>query len=273
MSQRYGPHSHDPRYEELLPSLALGILEERERDDLLAHLSTGCRTCHDLLGGYEDDLAALAATVPPVVPSELTRKRLLRRIGAVTVTHPVPVRERRPLTPGWALAASLLACALGLLGLVRAVRLEGELGDARTTTTRLERELDQARSELALQAAHLERLALAVQALGAPGGHAYALAGLGGAPGAGGAAFVDPGSHRAVFYAYGLPALPPDRDYQLWWIEDGRPVSAGVLPVDRRGSGTLEVPAVPFDRLQVWAVTIEPKGGVPQPTGEMVLKS
>jgi anti-sigma-K factor RskA len=51
-------------------------------------------------------------------------------------------------------------------------------------------------------------------------------------------------------------------------------VSAGVFDVDREGRGELEVAAVPAsDQAATWAVTVEPAGGVPAPTGDMVLKS
>jgi anti-sigma-K factor RskA len=43
--------------------------------------------------------------------------------------------------------------------------------------------------------------------------------------------------------------------------------------VDERGSGSLRVEHVaPAGQIQAWAVTVEPEGGVPQPTGAMVLK-
>ena len=101
---------------------------------------------------------------------------------------------------------------------------------------------------------------------------AIVLAGLGPSPNASGHTFVNPERGKAVFYAFDLPALAPDKTYQLWWIEGGKPVSAGVFNVDERGTGSVQVERAPTGATDAWAVTIEPAGGVPAPTGEMVLK-
>ena len=45
---------------------------------------------------------------------------------------------------------------------------------------------------------------------------------------------------KALFYAYSL-APPTGKQYQLWFIADGKPVSAGVFDVDREGNGSLLV--------------------------------
>jgi anti-sigma-K factor RskA len=108
--------------------------------------------------------------------------------------------------------------------------------------------------------------------ISAPGMKPIALAALKAPPGAQGYAFVDRGAQRAVFVAANLPPLAPDKTYELWFIADGKPVPAGTFGVDASGrSGTVTVSGV-ADRVQAWAVTVEPRGGVPQPTGTMVLK-
>jgi anti-sigma-K factor RskA len=84
---------------------------------------------------------------------------------------------------------------------------------------------------------------------------------------------VNPRSREALFYAFGLSPLPQDKTYQLWYIAAGKPVSAGTFAVDPRGTASLRVDRVGDPRsIQAWAVTVEPRGGVPQPTGAMVLK-
>lgn len=71
----------------------------------------------------------------------------------------------------------------------------------------------------------------------------------------------------AVFTADDLPALD-DRDYQLWVVADGDPVSAGVLDADG-GSATTQVGDVPEG--SALAVTVEPVGGSEQPTTDPVV--
>ncbi len=61
--------------------------------------------------------------------------------------------------------------------------------------------------------------------------------------------------------------------YQLWLIGAGSPpVSMGVFGVEPDGSGRLDTASVPaFTGEVTVAVTVEPAGGVPLPTGPMVL--
>jgi hypothetical protein len=71
----------------------------------------------------------------------------------------------------------------------------------------------------------------------------------------------------------GLPALPPDRSYQLWFRRpDGSRVSGGVFAVDASGDGVtvVDVPADLAD-FEAFGITEEPAGGSPAPTGRGVL--
>jgi anti-sigma-K factor RskA len=76
-----------------------------------------------------------------------------------------------------------------------------------------------------------------------------------------------------VFVAAGLPAPPPGKAYQLWAIAGGNaPVSAGVFSVDANGTGSLSVAPLPgVSAVNAFAVTLEPAGGRPAPSGEMYL--
>ena len=76
-----------------------------------------------------------------------------------------------------------------------------------------------------------------------------------------------------AFAANQLPALPADKVYQLWVVpQDRPPVNAGLLSPDASGHASLffEMPA-DLPPPAVLAVTVEPAGGVPAPTGDKVL--
>ena len=75
-----------------------------------------------------------------------------------------------------------------------------------------------------------------------------------------------------VFNASNLPPLPAGRTYQLWVVTAQAPISAGLLTPDAQGSVS-ETFNTPPDIPQpvAMAVTIEPAGGVPAPTGERYL--
>jgi anti-sigma-K factor RskA len=69
-----------------------------------------------------------------------------------------------------------------------------------------------------------------------------------------------------------LPPLQPGRTYQVWLLTAGMPVSAGLLTPDAAGRST-GVYAVPQAGVMPTgiALTEEPEGGLPQPTGQPIL--
>jgi anti-sigma-K factor RskA len=76
-----------------------------------------------------------------------------------------------------------------------------------------------------------------------------------------------------LLYTAALPVLPPDKSYQVWLLPAaGAPISAGLLGPGGNAWGnmwTAEVP--PETSAKQFAITIEPVGGVAQPTGPRVL--
>jgi len=81
-------------------------------------------------------------------------------------------------------------------------------------------------------------------------------------------------SRGLVFTASNLPALPAGRTYQLWVLSaQAPPFGSGLLlKPDPNGRVTMvfEVPA-DLPKPTAMAVTIEPEGGVPAPTGDKYL--
>ncbi|MGH2671304.1 MAG: anti-sigma factor, partial [bacterium] len=67
-----------------------------------------------------------------------------------------------------------------------------------------------------------------------------------------------------------LPPTRPGTTYELWTITGGRPSPAGLFDVDASGVATHRIDPAggPVD---TFAVTLEPAGGVPAPTGPIVL--
>jgi anti-sigma-K factor RskA len=293
------PHFH--RIEELLPAYALGALDDEELHELEEHLAGGCEECQGQLALWLGDLEELAAAVPPVVPSEMTRARVLRLAGAAPAPA-VATAARR--TPWWLAAAALVLLALAVWGIAGQRRLRDEARSLAAERDRLQRQVETLSAQVSrLQTdvrearsltAERDRLRLQVevlnrqvgrvqtevlqakqdlQVLAAPAVKSVALAGLGPAPGARGRTYVNPGTRSALFYAFDLPALPDEKTYELWFIAGGKPVAAGTFAVGPRGTASLRVDRVSdVQRIEAWAVTIEPRGGVPQPTGAFVLK-
>jgi hypothetical protein len=106
-----------------------------------------------------------------------------------------------------------------------------------------------------------------------PGVRAVTLAGSPAAPGGSAKLLLPPDGTEAGLVVAGLPPLPADRSYQVWFARpDQTRVSGGTFGVDERGDAVALV-AVPaslaeFGRV---GVTEEPAGGSPTPTGTNVL--
>jgi anti-sigma-K factor RskA len=96
------------------------------------------------------------------------------------------------------------------------------------------------------------------------------LAGQPAAPRAAGRVFWSP-SRGLLFTAANLPPLPPGRVYQLWYVTAAAPVSAGLVSPDASGQSRTLTPSRAPVQPKAFALTIEPDGGVPAPTGAFYL--
>lgn len=72
-----------------------------------------------------------------------------------------------------------------------------------------------------------------------------------------------------------LPVPPQDKDYQLWYVTKDAKISAAVFRPDAQGRSELRLSLPPqaLNGLAATAVTLEPRGGSPQPTGKFFLKA
>jgi len=244
---------------------ALGVLSEVERRALDAHLPT-CPECAREVREFSRVANGLAFAVPQVEPPAALRARVLKAAteGSAPAAAVSAVRPRPPVAAWLAIAASLAAIALGLYTLTLRQRIDALQAELREVNAKVERELQIARAtadranqiSAILAAADVRRIDLAGQAK---------------APQAAGRAYWS-ASRGLIFTATNLPALAAGQQYQLWVIPPGRsPVSAGLLDLDAGGRASVIVDSATAAQVGTVAVTIEPAGGVPQPTGDMVL--
>lgn len=247
------PAPHDETWKELIAGHALRILDPQDRTLVEGHLRDGCRECEADLASFEHAASRLAFAADPVAPSDLAWPRIR---GAVETPAAPAEHSPRPWL-GLATAASLaVAAGTGIW----ASMLLGERQQMASALAKAEQTLS--------TRDHEHHIAIA------PGVRTVSLSGMEMAPDAVGQTYLNPTMGKAVFYAFKLPPPTAGRTYQLWFIIEGKPVSAGIFAVDGSGNATLEVGRVdPMDRIDTWAVTLEPEGGVPQPTGQMYLRS
>ncbi|MBA2252814.1 MAG: anti-sigma factor [Nitrospirales bacterium] len=97
------------------------------------------------------------------------------------------------------------------------------------------------------------------------------LTGVESAKSAGAFLLYDKETKKAFFYAFNMPPLPPGKTYQLWAIVD-KPMSAGTFRTDSGQKSRVVLKDLPdLSRISKFAVSLEPEGGRPQPTGAIYL--
>jgi anti-sigma-K factor RskA len=92
-----------------------------------------------------------------------------------------------------------------------------------------------------------------------------ALAGTKTAPTARARVLFNAATHKVYVDVKSLPALPPGKQYQLWALDKGKPVDAGVLTAATATGEGLQ-PMKDIASAQTFAMTVEPEGGSVNPT-------
>jgi anti-sigma-K factor RskA len=248
---------------------ALGALDTADRARLAAHLREGCAECLGALRGGSDVVAQLAHLFAPAQPSAALRARLARaserRAPAPAHSARPPRRVRIGSAASWVAVA--VAAVFGGWAWRENAALRGQLARERSVAdasrAALARETQRA-DELAREHRELNELLLAVAARDA---RELALRGDGAAAAR---AFLS-GEHLVLF-VHALPSAPPGMTYQAWTIENGAPRSAGLFDTDASGHARHRADLSRAAAAgALIAVTLEPAGGVPQPTGRVVL--
>ena len=247
-----------PQFDEEFDLYALGALEGEEKQTLESHLRL-CAECAAKLQQANGRMALLALAAPPEDVPGGVKDRLLRQVREETPRAQATAVPSflRWLTPALAVAALALLIVAGELKVENRTLLQRQT-ELQNDASRLQQEAEREHSVLdLLTASDTVKVTLV-------SGAAH--------PVPEGSAFYHP-RKGLLFYASSLPALPPDRTYQLWLVPSaGNPISAGVFRVDSLGNGEVLLPKLPPNiTAKAFAVTLEPAGGVPQPTGPKVL--
>jgi anti-sigma-K factor RskA len=248
----------------------LGALSAADRAAYEAHLAT-CDECATQIKALAPVAAALAHAVPQHDPSPALRERVLAAVAgrSTVVEAPLAVSRSPSVLPWLAAAASfLLAVGFGLYAASlrhRIGALELRLQEATVRALGAERQMADLRHTAADAQSQLAILA-------APDVQRIDLSGQPSAPRASARAFWSR-SRGLVFTASNLPSAPPGKTYQLWVLtKQPAPISAGLFKPDTQGrvAAVFETPSN-LPQPVGMAVTIEPEGGVPAPTGDMYL--
>ena len=238
---------------------AAGAMTDSERLEYARHLDEDqCSVCQAEVKELQSAMSMLAFSVPSSSPSATVKVRLMQQ-----ARQTVPVSQPRPAGFRWLqwttaiIALTSVAVALSLM----------------RTNTELRRETDALKSRIARLEVQLGEQQTIIATLTRAGVRVVDLAGQGTNTQASGRIFWDQSRKQWLFSVRNLPPAPADKSYQLWFVpKKGSPISARVFNTEADGSITVEVP-VPDNvtDLNAAAVTTEPFGGQPRPTGPFAL--
>jgi anti-sigma-K factor RskA len=255
---RPGP-SHEP-FAEWAALASVHALDGDEQVRFEAHLAAGCAQCEETQRELALAAAALPLALPEIpVPPEL-RDRVLARVGSAPRRARPPGRARAEggRSRSWRWAAGLVAA--GVVGLIAwdQYELRSALERQQASVARLEHELASQRTLTSL--------------VGGTDSSVAALKGTAPAPQADGWIAWSPARKSGFLVVHNLPMAPAGKQYQLWVIAGGQPVPAGVFDVDNLGHASMVV-AVEAPAPDGFAITLEPAGGGPAPSGAPLMTS
>jgi hypothetical protein len=137
----------------------------------------------------------------------------------------------------------------------------------------LRQDVSTLRSLFGRQTVELEQARNVASAITNPGGERFTLVAVKTPPQPQGKAFYLRNHSNLVFVANNMPALPPQKAYELWLIPaQGAPIPAGVFKPDAHGSATVVNPPLPAGaEARAFAITVENEAGATAPTMPIIM--
>jgi anti-sigma-K factor RskA len=263
---------------ELAPLYVIGALDDKMAHDLEASLHGATPEQRRVVAKWLDVAALLPQALPLQTPPDHVKERLLNHIAEEAQKTPIEIAveestlkemaERaennalpfvQPRRSETRTARWILIAATALLAFTSAYLL--------SQNAKLARERDDLSKELGASRRQFDDIV-------SPKTKVIAMAGEE-APQANAKVVWDTNAQQWVIYIYDLPAPPSDKEYQLWYVTEKAKISAAVFRPDEQGRTVLKLTLPPgaLAGLAATAVTLEPKGGSPQPTGKFYLKA
>jgi anti-sigma-K factor RskA len=246
---------------------ALGALDGEEKQALEAHVRL-CAECAREVEAARQRVALLGLAAPAAAPAARVKEELLRRVRAERVPEMGrAVRDAEPsrgfafgwLTPAFGVATVVFAALAGMFwmrdarDLHRIHALEGQLAEVQTRSQEIARASET--TDKLLEMPGTKRVAL------------MPMPGMGN--GRGGVLYN--AKMGMVACAGWLPAPPKGKSYQLWLVPmEGKPMPLHVFG-NAEWTEPMAMHIAPGMEAKAFAVTEEPAGGMPWPTGPKVL--
>jgi anti-sigma-K factor RskA len=270
---------------ELAPLYVIGALDEKTTRDLEASLHGATPEQRRVVARWLDVAALLPQALPLQSPPDHVKERLLTRVVEEAQKTPIEIaveestlkeaaeraenkvlpfvqpRRAESRTARWILIAATALLAFTSAYLYRQnTRLASERNN-------IARERDGLASKLTAAKREIDDIV-------SPWTKVIAMVGDE-TPKANAKVVWDTKANQWVIHIFNLPPPPSDKQYQLWYVTKKAKISAWVFSTDEQGQTVLKLTLPPeaLAGLAATAVTLEPKGGSPQPTGKFYLKA
>ncbi len=178
-------------------------------------------------------------------------------------TTKVPIRSsKKKMYISYSIAASIILLIASTVININILRTNKKMSNE---LSRLSKENIHMQSEMQSQKTMLDKMNSQFAALTDPNSKTIVLKGLDISPGSLATVYWNTRSNKVYLYANNLIDPPPNKQYQLWAIIDGKPVDAGVFETgEKQMLQNMKLASNP----QAFAITLEKKGGNPTPTLE-----
>ncbi len=245
---------------------AMGALDGEDLLAFQAHLQTNCAECQAVLSQTESLLSAMPASLPVILPPAQLKEVLMQKIeDPLAVPTPVAAKTSPLLVPIFA-GVSLIATGL-VLWVTQPVWLPAPAASPGALPAAASVAVPAPPAAPLHDAGMLELLKdpeVKIIEFKDPVTGEKILAKL----------YWNPNACGGCLTVEGLSKTEAGKVYEFWAITGSTPVPGGTFTVDENGKAHLDIrPMGEIKNFDKFAVTIEPEGGAPLPTGPMKLLS
>lgn len=227
------------KWTELADLYAVGALDGGEASEFSSHLKAGCALCEKRISENESAVAALVQGLPQMEAPAALKSKIMDSLGA---DFEPAISAAPALSPIWA-AIVWGALSLGIVWGWKTTTLARHTAEFHRMEAMVM--ADTTMKSVELKATEQKTPVAAKVVWNTKG--------------------------ECLFMTMGLPHPVEGKIYQLWGIKGDSKVSAGIFEVDEHGCAVVKLNQFAADSFDKMAVTLEPAGGVPSPTGPIVL--
>lgn len=267
---------HSERFEELCAAYVLNALEADERSEFETLLEGASEEEMQLYYALQSAANQMAFTAPRVQPPEAVINQILKKVksgapaaeAAAASDPPTSGKDQGFSRAMLAMAASFALLLITLALVFYSFNLNTQLNNQEEIIANQQAQITELRNNV-----HRKEEMLSI--LEARTIDMIIMSGMEVNPDGYGKVIWDPEKQQALLQVANLPAVPAGKDYQLWLIKNNKPIPSGVFAVNDPSKDSFfkieHLADADKQSANAFAITLEPEGGVQQPTGKMYL--